>query len=357
MSYELSVNRVMALCASANRNPADFTSTRGVVADFRRQMNVMGDRLDAMYQQVIDVAEQLSCKDAKVVKGTPMSGTLDQVIDVFVMPADSENVPKNLSREAAEHIVGLFPTKVISVDIAGMEWLVRMRPSVTACVLQRPDGRSKLWWSFEGIPADPLRDHRPSETEAASFLGITNAMAQAGLDSLQQGYRDGFAAVTGVEDASLELLPQRIRINLSDNDGTPFAALVDAMNLDKTSFEQAKTSEDPEVNEGAGEVSRFVEDVTGAPAPEGAVSLNSQLPQTKAVICEAQVTKAGVTETLLTGVARSGGMRAGYVPSPSYREIEYGARNLRSISAARPLSATLAMQRAITLDLETPPLN
>lgn len=349
MPYELSVNRVLSLCTVDNLNYADCTDKKkSVVADFRRQLAVMQKRLDSMYDQVVTAAEDVchwSQGDSKQQPADP-----DQAVEVFVMPPDSDNVPKGLEREPQEHIVGLFPDRMVTLKSEGMEWLVRMRPSVTACALQRPDGRAKLWWSFEGVPANPEQDHRPSEKEAATFLSCTNAMAVVGLERLQAAYRDGLVEAIGAQDAKLTVLPRRIRIMLSDNDGTPFAALVDAMNLSEVTFAEAKASDVPEVAEGAREVTRFVKDVTGTAPKDETISLNTQLPQAKAVITTREIVdpKDGVPETIITGLARSAGMRAGYVPEEPFRKIEYSRRNLRSISAARPLSAKLAMAEGIT---------
>jgi hypothetical protein len=138
-------------------------------------------------------------------------------------------------------------------------------------------------------------------------------MASAGLPKLCDAYRDGLIKVTGKTQASLNMLPERIKITLADNNSVPFAALVDAMNLRAMSFTDAKVSPDTDVVAAAKEVSKFVFDVTGQMPADDKVSLNTDLPRMKAVIAESQTKKDDIVETLLIGVSRSIAMRAGYL--------------------------------------------
>ncbi|MFI5023232.1 MAG: hypothetical protein ACHQRJ_16500 [Alphaproteobacteria bacterium] len=357
MPYELTINRVMALCAAANlARPNEPIANGMLIAKFRKQMSIMaGEKLENMYATVVAAAKDNSDRIENA-PAAALSDNEEKEIEVFVMPKDSPNAPKNLSHPPSEHIVGLFPSRMFTLDTGGLKWLLRVRPSVTACALERPDGLSKLWWSFEGIAADPQRDRRPSESEAVAFLAATSAMAEVSLLSLRDTYRYGLEGVTGGSKAALDLLPQRIKINLADNNGSPFAALIDAMNLRGASFSEAKDASkfDKEVVGGAEEVSQFVHHVTDRRAPDESIALNTDLPRMKAVIYKFQDEKASSDEKeiVLAGLARSAGMRAGYEARGEFRRIEYEPRNLRTMSAARPLSARLAMKHALVLDSE-----
>jgi hypothetical protein len=245
--------------------------------------------------------------------------------------------------------------------IEGMKWILRTRASITACALERSQGYPKLWWTLEGIPASDDPQTRPTEQQAARFVEVANLMAREAMPGLHLAYRDALREIQIAAQADIDLLPQRIRISLSDNDGRPFAKVLDE--IPRTTFSRLAVSEEPELAEvraGIAEFATFVDKVkhtlklNGPGLDDRTVSVNSDLQSIKGLIYKHDYTDE--QQILLAGLARAASTRGGYhALSPEQKRIELGEGYLRTFSAARPLSAMLASREALLLDSKLSP--
>lgn len=354
MAYELSINRVMTLCKAPHFARGQKYSDRGVLIEtFRDQMDAMQrDTLKAAFKEITDAAESIHGKVKRAEKLELLAPEEENDrAEIFVMPPEREG--------DSDHLVGMFPSKVFRVTMNGLEWLLRARASVTACALERADGMSKLWWSFEGVPANALLEQRPTEAQAVAFMKTTSMMAERGLPTLVEMYSRGLSNVTKGFKKPLAVRPERIHIRLADNNGKPFAALIDAMNLKRASFHDAEQERfGAAAAEGAREVRRFVADIGSLPQKLPEILLDSTVPRMKAVICHYKeaTRKKDEVNLVFAGLARSAGMRAGYeAVERAFKAVQYAPPYLRTISAARPISARLAMEHALRLDKDLSP--
>ncbi len=329
-----------------------------LIGRFRRQANLMHKR--KFYSEAQDAILDVVTKEYdSTVKGFSREGIAPgneiEDIEIFRMPVDSVYVPPNLSRPVSEHVIGLFPSRKIECFIGDMKWILRVRASITACALKRPSGLPKLWWTFEGIPADPDPLNRPSEDQAADFISATNEMAERAIPKLCASYRDALFNEKEGYGRAFDLLRHRICINMSDNNGELFAELLDAMNIRGASFSEVSHSESYGANArvAAEEFKAFVKDVTGAPAPfdDTTVKIHAEIAGLKALIYQYEHEDPKRHEIILAGLSRSSGARGGYAAvSNEQKRVENGEGYVRSTSAARPISAMLASREAILLD-------
>jgi hypothetical protein len=301
---------------------------------------------EAIWKRVIalDPAAEKRCLPSHSRDGT---GEL-----VVLNAADDFSAAGNELRDS-QALVARMRSKIISVRIADMAWILRTRASVTSCALEGNVRPTKLWWTFEGIPADTNPDRRPTEHHVKAFLDVVAELERAGRDGLRIAYQEALpAAVKAKGKAKLRSHAERLNITLTECVNNEVDSLLDAMYLDEQGVSDIRSSEDEELEEarvGMSEFERFVHCVAGSNAriEDASVTLATEIPRVKAVLWHGQE----ATNKLVVGFARRVGAKVGLgLLTPDERRAELTEERIRLRSAARPLSALLASKHAGTLD-------
>lgn len=368
MSYELTINRVMGLCAfevSSSSNDKELKG-KALARQFYEQMDDMfRHRLDEAYKAIEKEAKRLGAGlesfeskrrtelDVEIFRERKSSADSEE--EFTGPPAEEDDGPSN-------RLVGLFKSRRFEFKTTTMVWDLRVRPSLTACALQRPDGLAKLWWTFEGVPLDAGARKRPTEEHAVEFIEATSKLAHVALPVLRKAYRKALQGVSKRKNRHLKEvqdLTEEIRVSLADNNGLPFARLVDAMHLKGASFKDILNGAyGTETAKGAHEVREFITATSGQAPDDDAIRLSAEIPGIAAVYSTMEKSPAGKTDqkvTVVSGLASSVDMITGEIPSnEQWRRINNKPDLVRTISAARPLSAKLANEGALRLDRRVP---
>lgn len=361
MSNELIISRTMAMCFPPDRDAS--VPEGSVYQNFRTQMDEAWRALLGL--KTFEVIDRVATgtEHGYVVKPyePQIADELEETgIQIFRIPKDSSLLPKPINRAPADHHVGLFESRMYKLTKDGLTWILRARPSVTGCALERPLGMAKLWWTFEGIPTDIIQ-RAVTHDDAKSFVAVTNAIAQEVMPNLNRAYGLGLKGVDSDNDADFGMRDDRVSIRLADNDGRPFAALVDAMGLDRITFEDAAKGEvvgKPYVSvseyaqAGAREVEAFVKEIARAPEGSiGSMALNKDIRGVQGVVCGlGDAVESNGKEALVAGVARASGMSGLRGVMARNEDTDERVDYVRTISAARPLSAMLANKKAMELE-------
>ena len=359
MAYELVINRVMALCALevASKQKDEQLKGKALVKLFHAQMeDIFKHRLAPMYSEL---EKKLKAYDLKRQGENERVAELE--VDIFKEGADSDEygspVPAGSNSRPTERLVGRFQSRRFHFKTKSLKWDLRVRPSVTACAVERLDGIAKLWFAFEGVPADPASAQRPSGNEAVEFMNATNEMAAVALPLLRTAYAASLDAVTDRAASTIKPVDGHIQVSIADNNGLPFAKLVDAMFLKGASFADVRKGiYGEETAKGANEFVTFIQKASGRTPDDSSVEINTDLPGKAAVFCRFQdVTSATGKDTFVAGLANSASMISAEINSTKeWRRAENKPELLRSVSAARPISAVIANERAKILDRELP---
>ena len=356
MAYELTINRMGAFVAAGVPNAADECLLSGdeLIAKFRRQAELIVESkaYHRAEHAVVKIAQRHDMDARCSAKGIGPGEEIEP-IEIFPMPLDSIFVPETVT-DVSDHLVCLLPSKKIDCTIGGVLWILRIRASMTGCVLERKRGLSKLWWTFEGIPANRNPARRPTEKEAAEFVSVSDEMARAAMEHLYDAFRQALSTVQG-NVPEMSLLPDRISISLSDNDDRPVADLLDAMYFQGSSLAEIARSDKPALNlarEASLEFKKFVGDVTGhdnLKLDDRKIYVNDKIAGVRGLIW--QYDDPEQRRQFVAGVARRSGVRAGYdLLSPELQSEQKTEGFLRASSAARPLSAMLASHHAILFE-------
>lgn len=366
MAYELSINRVMALCAFDKTLDASERRIQGkeLVKLFYEQMDdIFKHRLNKIYSKL----EQADALKEFVLKAQGGNARVaEPEIDIFKeargdaadIKGVSAHLLKNADAPTTNRLVGRFQSRRFHFRTKSMKWDLRIRPSITACAVERMDGIAKLWWAFEGVPANSGAAARPTENEAVEFIKATNAIGEVALPLLRKAYVASLEAVTHRSTSKLRPIDRHIRVSIADNNGLPFAKLVDALFLKGASFADVRKGRyDADAAKGAAELVTFIEKTSGRTPDDSSIEINTALPGMAAVYCKLDwpSTTADGKRTLVAGLANSASMISAEVPSTEeWRMAENKPEVLRSVSAARPVSAVLANEGAKILDRELP---
>ncbi len=362
MAYELTINRVMGLCAfevSSSQHDKELKG-KALAKQFYEQMDdIFKHRLDEAYA-AIDTEAKVLKTGLKLFESKRRTELDVEIFRERKSSADTEETPPSPRDEdvPSNRLVGLFKSRRFEFETKTMMWDLRVRPSVTACALQRPNGLAKLWWTFEGVPLDAGAQTRPTEKQAVEFIDTTNKLAHVAMPMLRKAYRKALEAVSKRKNRRLRFVPdlnEQIRVSLADNDGLPFARLVDAMFLKGASFRDIRNGDyGAETAEGAREVLKFIKDTSGQTPSDDAIQLSAEIPGIAAVYSKVEREPANSTDqkvTVVSGLASSVDMIMSDIPSDEkWRRITNKPELLRTISAARPLSAKLANEGALELD-------
>ncbi len=357
MSCDLAINRIGALAAGSFPTSASarFPSATKIGSSFREvaESIVTSKHFRCANNAVLRIVKALDPHAAyRSGGGIELPDRQSGAIEIFSM-RDDPLYPTSMRDDDSDHLVGLLPSNRMECELDGMKWVLRTRASVTACALERNNGLTKLWWTFEGIPADPDPDRRPTEAEVARLLNLTQDMEREAMPRLRDAYRHALLEVLKLDRGSLRLGTERLRVAMTENEERPVAALLDALYFEERTPSEIMKPSNPNLaiaREGMTEFARFVRDVSERRAriTNETVSVESEIPGIKGVVCRLEEEDG---DTLLAGFARRAGARAGYrlLPNEQKRE-EKKEENIRATSAARPLSAMLATREAHALE-------
>jgi len=386
MAYELTINRVMKLCAfeeTVDRKVPRLRGKKLLTAFYVQMQDMFAHHLDASFKAMVDRAEgalePVSFKGRqreleveifeergeRQHRTEPQDSAEIEIVDergkrqiqtVSLNPNEGAGTPTR--RRRTDRLVGLFRSRRFRLKTERMIWDLRIRPSVTACAL-KGRGYTKLWWTFDGVPADAASEHRPSERDSVDFIRATSALAEVALPKLRDAYRDALegdaASNAGHKYPELKFVDRNVRVSLADNNGLPFAKLVDAMSLRGADFADVLAGKyDDDSQKGAQELLQFIEDTSGHIPDARAVVLTPGDPSSAAIYCTIEVkdkSADGKITHVVAGLANSIDLlSSGLADSEDLRSINNRPALLRSLSAARPVSAMLANNSALQIE-------
>ncbi len=352
MAYPLTVNRVMGLCAfeqSADRDASEsLRDTKEVAKDFYRQMEeICRTQLEQIYGAIkrraegmqIRLADQEIDTDDLEVTIIQDNGQDRDFVQLFPTPKDQSNV-----EPPRDPIIGLFRSRRFVMTVGERAWDLRVRPSVTACVLERRDRLSKLWWTFEGVPVDA--SDAPNEKDSVQFVEVTTRLAEDSLPDLRAAYTATLESVTGESHGAHRMSHSQLRVSFADNTDSRFSRLVDAMNLSGVTFKDAIAETGTDLRAGADEVANFVAKTSGQAADPSEILLSTAHGGLAAIYTRPVLeldAPADKPKYIISGLASSIGMISNSQSiDPAWTRITSTPDLVRSISAARPLSARIA---------------
>jgi hypothetical protein len=334
MAYDLTISRFGAIAGPPVRtaNGSVRLCDKKIITTFQEQMIEMIHR-GAFYDNILKAAGA-----DKFLTDQP-----EEPLEVTPMPMDASEAVSNDEKGAT--LIGLLPPKRLRMDVHGMKWILRARPSVTACALQEQDGMSKLWWTIEGIPADPDPQNRPSEKQVAAFAAETDKIQQAAMPPLHEAFCRSLASVTDKKAKKIAAPDIQIRITMSDNDDRQVGVLFDALYLEGRDFDQIRrgtTSHLKDANRGLKEFESLVRDVTHH-ALDAADSTVSVKRESLGLAIFYRYAARERQQTIVAGIARRSGIVPGFdFLSPARQREEKSEERLRTRSPARQISAVLA---------------
>ena len=348
----------MGLCAfelsAQTAHAGERPDTVAVSMAFYRQLEAMYQhRLDPIYAAILERAAAL---DVALVEQEPEQDELELLVVQDSEPSrDLEQLfapPEGLSEPEPQFapIVGLFRPRRFKMTAGSSTWDVRVRPSVTACVLENEGRLSKLWWTFEGVPAGVS-----TEDDSVQFVMITTKLAEAALPDLREAYTKALVEVTGRDFGPHRMTGNQLRVSLADNTDSSFSRLVDAMTFSSVPFVEAVVAEgDAKLRAGADEVANFITRTIGHAAEPSQIELKTGQGGLAAVFTmpvEEATSTPGAEKFVISGLASSIGMISNSRSlAPEWTKATTTPDLVRSISAARPLSARIANTGARQLD-------
>jgi hypothetical protein len=260
--------------------------------------------------------------------------------------------------DRSSHLVGLLPSERLNVKIGQFDWIVRIRASFTACSLEFSQALTKLWWTFEGVPADPDPDRRPSERDAAELLKFVHGLEEPALDGLNKAYFGALGEVAKAQKLKYHLGPERIRVRFADNNDVRYSALIDAIRFRGLKPVQIKRAE-PETSlalakEGLLDFGKFVKHTNLPPEPrinpnDSYVDIETWVPGVSAVEARRDFDES----VSIVGVAQRPGAVTPYDHLDTVREqrlAENREDRLRASSAARRWTARRVALEAMKLE-------
>ena len=361
MGYHLAANRIMGLCAfelnARGNSPSEPRDAKTVAKVFYRQLEELSKtRLERIYAAIKTHTERMGTSlfdeniDESDLEVTVFqdNGTDKEFEQLFPVPLDrsSADWPR-------DPIIGLFRPRRFRLEIGAMVWDLRVRPSVTACLLESEDRLSKLWWTFDGVPVDS--SHPPTEDDTVRFMAITTKLAEAALPDLREAYTATLASVLGRSRGAHRMAQTQLRVSLADNTDAGFSRLVDAMNIAGVTFKDAVAAKaGSDLRAGADEVVDFITKTSGRVADADSITLARGKGGDVAVftkpISEGN-SRRHPRNFVMSGLASSFGMISNSLSAdPEWTGLTTTPDLVRSISAARPLSARLADIGARRLD-------
>ena len=326
-----------------------------LVKTFRDQVEELARRIGATNQKLLDATQKVTGELAKPVSvGRFPEVDYDNAPDVVaITSADTVATPSSGGARNFDSLAGLLPYSKMEVRIGNTNWIVRTRPSLTACALQQGAGRTKLWWSFEGIPVPGPSGEGPTQEQSMQFVAMVDRLVEPALGFLRDEYHCILESNSAARTTDFEL-QDYIRVNMADNETRPVAELIDAIYFRHAHVRDILDAPGDDRLSGAKpglfELDRFAAEVTHKKLGIGhGVRVESASAGAKAVVCH-RANFGGRYAALVTGFAQRPGSRDGFGPQSGPLFLSRGESSLRLLSPSRVLSARLADKEARLVD-------
>jgi hypothetical protein len=349
MNYELTISRIGAL-AGTTRAPLRGEDFQTVLQAFRKQLDAMlGRNLAFDKGNAAIIAEAPGARCVKVSK----ENTNEKILTYRIL---SEEAVKGSDGWTW---VGILPSTKMKVSIQSpdarrhMDWILRARCSVTACALHESKRQSKIWITFEGVPAnvDPL--NRPSEQNVADFVALTDRMEKASMEFFHEAY--GAALKRTRPEVSLRnfrLSKPRIRVRMTDTTDPHVSALLDVMYSGARTVAEIREGGTPTLMRaqmGLHEFEKLLRQIGGHNVSHPQLQTADGPMGPKGAVYRTVDRKT--RDTIVIGV----GIQVGTVKGqedlpPEKRVLDMKEGYIRAASAVRPISANVAQVEAIRLE-------
>jgi len=313
------------------RRQADLIATD---PDFRRAQ----DEILKVLKKSTDDFVRLPCAKA---------GAKDGTGDIQVLNIRSEFLGSET--ESSDALYARLKSDRYQLRIKDAVWILRTRASATSCALEGKDRPTKLWWTFEGIPAIGDVNRRPHEDDVVRLLQITDDLERAARDGFKAAFERTLFKVLETEGC-LDTDKREVHICAMESVDDNVDALLDAVYFDgrQPSAISASTRDDlAEARKGISLFDRFVRKTIGEKAVinDATIFFPRGIPRLKGIFCRHEIEN----KTYIIGFARKTGARIGDdLLSESEQSAELAEENVRLRSAARPLSAWLANAEAMS---------
>jgi hypothetical protein len=333
VSQHLTITRLGLLASDTSFAAAPRLSGEELLRAFRKQANHLNEWIGQRSPPNISQSGSLEIVG---VPGVDLESDDDE--------PTGETASLEERRERYRGYVAVLPRRELTDTIAGAEWRVRHKISITSCSLQDRPGRSKLWLSVEAIPVSEqanISDHldylAAKENSFLSFFG--DAFKQSLRETASEQFADAFT-----------FADKPIKISLTDDDTRPVARVLEAIDFDGLS--QKEMSNDPDLQAGLSKLREFV--AHAAPASLDATSadvvVESMPPAIKGLIYKYEDSPRYLS--VVAGFAKHASDGGGYqevldkldrkLDEPESVRFDY----VRARSAALRLSAELAQREA-----------
>jgi hypothetical protein len=344
MPFELTINRVGAFCGATNGSGQ--VERRAIEGLFRARLaDVAGG---GWYPKAIEsiIAKAPKYRD---LGPDPAPDLESQLIRIR-----SAMVPKS---EADWTLIGTLPglrfecTTTSKATGKSRAWITLARASVTGCALQTGRRHTKLWWTFEGVPADDDPRNRPSGDDVSIFIGQTDAMADAAILPLYEAVKEAFTKVQTIDLSDFALRPNRIRVRMSDTNDLSVEALLDAVYYQHYNISDVRDAPGlSNARKGLLLFEKFVRDVTHRPIQlaDRSLEIEGRFDGFKGIIYRTVIDH----NTIVAGFGHQSGSVSGleHAVAPEKRKLEKQENVLRAMSPSRPISAMLADEQAAALE-------
>jgi len=252
--------------------------------------------------------------------------------------------------QGSDTLVARMPSERIQLAVGGVDWILRTRAHFTSCALEGNKRPTKLWWTYEGIPADNDPNARPHREAVSALLTVANKMEDAVRDGLTEAFEESFVTVTAGGTKG-KVSPDKNRLNITITEGLDDGvdALLDALYFDDKTPSKIVQSDLELARRGLDTFEWFVHRVAGTDAKidDASVSLAEGIPKVKGILWH----RTDKSSHLVAGFARKAGARIGLrFMSDEERREELVEQQVRMRSAARPWSALLANNEAIKFE-------
>ncbi|MCW2274906.1 hypothetical protein GJ654_10935 [Rhodoblastus acidophilus] len=345
MTYELTICRHGALAGQADWAAGlsgDF-SQKNVLQLFKGQAQAIAESsaFAGANSSIGDIARN-SLSDRDCFRDEPTENSSGETI-VFMQGSDGGG-------EDAAPIIATLPSRRLICESNGLRWILRTRASVTACALQSARRHAKLWWTFEGVPADTDPDNRPQESHVVAFIKLVGLMEAAAMPLLREAYGTAFNAATDSRLQEVQDGWDRIKIAMADTTAPEAAALVDAMYAEGNHVSDIRATENTVPRRGLLELEELVHGIVGdRPMPNDNFCIVSSVPGSRGVFYREE--GQSPDRTVVIGFARQASSSVGYEFLPAAQKRRAKEESvLRVLSAARPISAWLAQYEAKKID-------
>lgn len=349
MNYELTISRIGAL-AGTTRAPFRTDDVHAVLAAFDVQLKTMMEDTRAFAQG--HAAIVAAAPGARCVKA-PGDNTEEKISTYRVLSDQSVKGSDGWTW------VGILPPTKLKMTVptpdgkSHMDWILRARCSVTACALHESSRQSKIWLTFEGVPAnsDPL--NRPTAQNVADFVALTDRMESQSMELFHNAYGQALKrTVPGISLRNFRLSKPRIRVRMADTNDPRASALLDAMYFGARTVAEIREGGTPSLMRAQKGLVEFEKLLDGV---EHRKVINRILHKSEGSVGPMgafyRTVDRKTKDTIVVGVGYQLGTVSGQEDvAPEKRISDTKEGYLRAVSAVRPISANVAQVEAIRLE-------